>query len=97
VHIDPHIVLGSAAVGFPVGMTGAGGATLMTPMLILLFGVKPRLRSPATRARRVPEDAPPAIPAANRIVQSEVDQPRRRIGRLFDSRAGNQDFYGTVR
>ncbi len=39
--IDPYIVLGSALVGFLVGMTGAGGGALMTPMLILLFGVKP--------------------------------------------------------
>ncbi len=28
-------------IGFLVGMTGAGGGALMTPMLILLFGVKP--------------------------------------------------------
>src|SRR2546421_12445938 len=41
VHIDPYIVLGSAVVGLLVGMTGAGGGALMTPMLILLFGVKP--------------------------------------------------------
>ena len=41
VHIDPFIVLGSAIVGLLVGMTGAGGGALMTPMLILLFGVKP--------------------------------------------------------
>jgi len=40
-HIDPYIVLGSAVVGFLVGMTGAGGGALMTPMLILLFGVTP--------------------------------------------------------
>ncbi len=40
-HIDPYIVLGSAVVGFLVGMTGAGGGALMTPMLILLFNVKP--------------------------------------------------------
>jgi uncharacterized membrane protein YfcA len=40
-HVDPYIVLGSAVVGFFVGMTGAGGGALMTPMLILLFGVKP--------------------------------------------------------
>ena len=39
--IDPYIVIGSAVVGFLVGMTGAGGGALMTPMLILLFGVKP--------------------------------------------------------
>jgi uncharacterized membrane protein YfcA len=40
-HIDPYIVLGSAVVGLLVGMTGAGGGALMTPMLILLFGVSP--------------------------------------------------------
>jgi len=40
VHIDPYIVLGSAVVGLLVGLTGAGGGALMTPMLILLFGVK---------------------------------------------------------
>src|SRR6476619_742302 len=41
VHVDPFIVLGSAVIGFLVGMTGAGGGALMTPMLILLFGIKP--------------------------------------------------------
>ena len=40
-HIDPYVVLASAVVGLLVGMTGAGGGALMTPMLILLFGVKP--------------------------------------------------------
>src|SRR6202050_5502523 len=40
-HIDPYIVLGSAVVGFLVGLTGAGGGALMTPMLILLFGITP--------------------------------------------------------
>ncbi len=39
--IDPYIVLASAVVGFLVGMTGAGGGALMTPMLILFFGIKP--------------------------------------------------------
>ena len=39
--IDPYIVLGSAVVGFLVGLTGAGGGALMTPMPILLFNVKP--------------------------------------------------------
>jgi uncharacterized protein len=41
VHIDPYIVLGSAVIGLFVGMTGAGGGALMTPMLILVFGVTP--------------------------------------------------------
>ena len=39
--MDPYIVLGSAVVGVLVGLTGAGGGALMTPMLILLFSVKP--------------------------------------------------------
>lgn len=39
--MNPYIVLGSAVVGLLVGMTGAGGGALMTPMLILLFGIKP--------------------------------------------------------
>ena len=40
-HLDPYIVIGSFVVGFLVGLTGAGGGALMTPMLILLFGIKP--------------------------------------------------------
>jgi hypothetical protein len=40
-HIDPYIVLGAAVIGLLVGMTGAGGGALMTPMLILLFGITP--------------------------------------------------------
>jgi uncharacterized protein len=38
--LNPFIILGSAVVGLLVGLTGAGGGALMTPMLILLFGVK---------------------------------------------------------
>ncbi|HTT07712.1 MAG TPA: sulfite exporter TauE/SafE family protein [Gammaproteobacteria bacterium] len=30
-------------VGFIVGMTGVGGGSLMTPILVLLFGIKPAL------------------------------------------------------
>ncbi len=40
-HLDPFMILGSAIVGLLVGVTGAGGGALMTPMLILLFGVTP--------------------------------------------------------
>jgi uncharacterized membrane protein YfcA len=39
--VDGYIVIGSAVVGLLVGLTGAGGGALMTPMLILLFSVKP--------------------------------------------------------
>jgi uncharacterized protein len=40
-HVDPYIVVGSAVVGLLVGLTGAGGGALMTPMLILLFKITP--------------------------------------------------------
>ena len=39
--LSVYVVLGSAVVGLLVGLTGAGGGALMTPMLILLFSVKP--------------------------------------------------------
>ncbi len=35
-----HVVAG-ALVGFLVGLTGVGGGSLMTPILVLLFGVNP--------------------------------------------------------
>lgn len=38
-HLD--VILGSAVVGLLVGMTGAGGGALMTPMLVLVFSVAP--------------------------------------------------------
>ncbi len=39
--IDPAIVVFGFGVGLLIGVTGMGGASLMTPLLILLFGVKP--------------------------------------------------------
>jgi uncharacterized protein len=39
--IQPLFVLSGFAVGFLVGMTGVGGGSLMTPLLILLFHVHP--------------------------------------------------------
>jgi uncharacterized protein len=39
--MDPKIVLFGFGVGFLVGMTGMGGGSLMTPLLVLVFGVKP--------------------------------------------------------
>jgi uncharacterized membrane protein YfcA len=39
--IDPLYSLSGFAVGALVGMTGVGGGALMTPLLILLFGVHP--------------------------------------------------------
>lgn len=39
--IDPLYVASGFAVGLLVGLTGVGGGSLMTPLLILLFGVHP--------------------------------------------------------
>jgi len=39
--VDWTLVVASAVVGLLVGATGAGGGALMTPMLILVFGVSP--------------------------------------------------------
>jgi len=39
--MDPAIVIFGFGIGALVGMTGMGGGTLMTPMLILVFGIKP--------------------------------------------------------
>ena len=37
----PHAIAG-LLVGFLVGMTGVGGGSLMTPLLVLMFGVSPQ-------------------------------------------------------
>jgi uncharacterized membrane protein YfcA len=39
--VDPAIVAFGLGVGVLVGMTGIGGGSLMTPLLILVFGIKP--------------------------------------------------------
>jgi uncharacterized protein len=39
--VDPAFVLSGLVVGLLVGMTGVGGGSLMTPLLILVFGVHP--------------------------------------------------------
>ena len=39
--IDPTLMLFGFGIGLLVGMTGMGGASLMTPLLILIFGVQP--------------------------------------------------------
>ena len=49
-----YVVLGSAVVGLLVGLTGAGGGALMTPMLILLFSgqaLRGHLQRPGRRGR----------------------------------------------
>jgi uncharacterized protein len=39
--MDPAIIVFGFGVGFLVGLTGMGGGSLMTPLLVLLFGIKP--------------------------------------------------------
>jgi uncharacterized membrane protein YfcA len=39
--MDPAIVLFGLGIGVLVGMTGMGGGSLMTPLLILIFGIQP--------------------------------------------------------
>ena len=37
--INPLLVVSGFVVGMLVGLTGVGGGSLMTPILVLLFGV----------------------------------------------------------
>jgi uncharacterized membrane protein YfcA len=39
--MDPAIVVFGLGIGVLVGMTGMGGGSLMTPLLILIFGIQP--------------------------------------------------------
>lgn len=39
--LDPPLALAGALVGFLVGLTGMGGGALLTPLLVLAFGVPP--------------------------------------------------------
>ena len=39
--MDPAIIFFGLGVGFLVGMTGMGGGSLMTPLLVLIFGIQP--------------------------------------------------------
>lgn len=40
-HVDCYIALAGGIVGFAVGLTGMGGGALMTPVLVLVFGIQP--------------------------------------------------------
>jgi uncharacterized membrane protein YfcA len=41
--LDPIYIALGACVGFIVGLTGVGGGSLMTPALVLLFGIHPAI------------------------------------------------------
>jgi uncharacterized membrane protein YfcA len=40
-HIDFFVTLAGLLVGFVVGLTGMGGGALMTPILVVVFGIQP--------------------------------------------------------
>ena len=40
-HFDPLMALAAFGIGIVVGLTGMGGGALMTPVLVLFFGVQP--------------------------------------------------------
>jgi hypothetical protein len=46
--VDWTLAIGALCVGTVVGLTGMGGGALMTPMLVLFFGVSPWPPYPAT-------------------------------------------------
>src|ERR1700757_1121657 len=41
-HLDAMHAIAGLLVGLLVGLTGVGGGSLMTPLLVLLFGVDPK-------------------------------------------------------
>ena len=57
---DLLYTLSGFCVGVLVGVTGVGGGSVMTPVLILLFGVQPNAPSaPTCSMRRSPKAAAP--------------------------------------
>ena len=58
--IDPAQALSGFVVGAIVGLTGVGGGSLMTPLLVLLFGIiRPPLSERTSCMRRSPRPAGP--------------------------------------
>lgn len=41
--MDPFFIIAGAIVGFIVGLTGVGGGSLMTPLLVMGFGIQPAI------------------------------------------------------
>ena len=96
--------LSGFVVGALVGMTGVGGGSLMTPILILLFGFYPddrgrhrpalRHRHQVGRHRRAPRQGRRRL--AHRRAAGER-QPARGIGRLAGAGLGRNAFAGKSR
>ena len=51
--LNPLYSLSGLAIGALVGFTGVGGGSLMTPLLVLLFGIHP---ASTTHSQLSPED-----------------------------------------
>ena len=58
--------LAGLLIGLLVGMTGMGGGSLMTPMLVLLFGFKPTVAIGTDKIGRASSPARPAARAHRR-------------------------------
>jgi uncharacterized membrane protein YfcA len=52
--VDPRLALIGLVVGFLVGLSGVGGSSLMTPLMILVLGVKPLIAVGTDLAYSVP-------------------------------------------
>jgi uncharacterized membrane protein YfcA len=52
--VDPRLALIGLFVGFVVGLTGVGGSSLMTPIMIIFLGIKPLIAVGTDLAYLVP-------------------------------------------
>ena len=63
----PHAVAG-LLVGFLVGLTGVGGGSLMTPLLVLMFGVNPATAAPSGGLQCLVSDVSAGSPRAGWLI-----------------------------
>ena len=80
-HINPLYSLSGFAVGMLVGFTGVGGGSLMTPLLVLLFGIHP--------ATAVGTDLLYAGDHENQRVLGPRPERRGRLARRSPARVGS--------
>jgi uncharacterized membrane protein YfcA len=62
--MDPALVVFGLGIGILVGMTGMTGGSLMTPLLILIFGIQPTTAIGTDRASSAPRSASFSSPPA---------------------------------
>ena len=82
--IDWLYAMSGFGVGLLVGMTGVGGGSLMTPLLILLFGIHPAtavgtdlLYAAATKTGGI---ARPRLQPEHRLARGRASRGRQRAG-----------------